>query len=213
VPVRRVVRNPNGNDILLAAAIILATEAYIWLLHARAPWSVAIPIALTLLLWFRQSQTLESLGLRFSSFTLSFRQWSILWMVMAVIFLLFGWRILFHWKILERGVIYFIWCALQQLLYQSIVCTVMRKTVTPRWAAALVSALIFAVLHLPNPVLVPGTFAWGVLSFYLFENSPSVYGLALLQVMLSSLLMWSTPPRLHHLFRVGPAFYRIHRQS
>jgi hypothetical protein len=211
VPTRHVVRNSNANDLLLSAAIVLTTEAYIWLLQTRVPWLITIPIVLTLLLWFRQARTFDSLGLRFSSFALSLRRWSALWVAMAALFLLAGWRILFHWKILERGVLYFIWCALQQLLYQSIVCSVLRKSVTPRWAAALMSGLIFAVLHFPNPILIPATLAWGVIAFFLFENCPTIYGLALMQVMLSSVLMWSTPPRLHHAFRVGPVFNRMHR--
>lgn len=203
--VRRV-RNPDKGELVLAAAIVLITEAYMWLVAASAPWTVAIPIALTLVLWFRQKQTLDSLGLGFANFVLSFRRWAVLWILIAVLFLFAGRHILFHFKILTRGVIYFIWCALQQLLYQSIVCAVLRKSVTPRWAAALVSGVIFALLHTPNPVLVPGTFVWGVASFFLFEICPSVYGLALLQVMLSSTLMWWTPIQMHHGFRVGPAY-------
>lgn len=210
MPTRRAARNTNGSDLILAAIIVLTTEAYIWLLEEKAPWTVMVPIALTLLLWFRQSQTWDSLGLRFSNFGACFGRWAILWILTTAIFLSLGRHILFHVKILERGAIYFIWCAVQQLLYQSIVCAVLRKSVTPRWAAALVSGVVFGVLHAPNPVLMPGTFLWGVVSFFLFEDCPSVYGLALLQVMLSSTLIWSTPIYLHRGFRVGPSFHRMH---
>jgi hypothetical protein len=183
-------------DLLLSILIFVTTEAYIWLLAIKARWTVVIPVALVLLLWRRQSQTPASLGLRFSS-----------------LFLFLGRHILFNTSILLRGCLYFIWCALQQLLYQSVIWAVVRKRLASRWAAAIVSGLVFALLHIPNPVLVVGTLVWGVFSSLLFENCRSIFGLALLQVMISSMLMWVTPYHLHHGFRTGPSYYAVPRRT
>ncbi len=207
---QRIARNPNRIDLALSAAIVFSTEADIWRWAAWARWIVAVPIALTLLLWFRQSQTIDSLRLGFSRLVLSFTRWALLWMLTLALFLFLGWRLLFHLSILARGVVYFAWCVFQQVLYQSIVCEGLRRLVSPSWAAALVSGIVFALLHAPNPVLMPATFVWGALSCLLFENCRTVLRLALLQVMLSSMLMWSTPMRLNHAFRVGPAYQRMH---
>jgi hypothetical protein len=206
--------NTNRGELVLSAAIVATTAAYIWLatlwLATEARWAVVFPIALVLLLWRRQSQTLDSLGLRLSAFILSLRKWYVLWILIAALFLFLGWHVLFSLNILARGAVYFAFCVVQQLVYQSVVYTVVRKTLKQRWTAALISGLIFALLHAPNPVLMLGTLFWGVCSSLLFENCRTVFGLALLQVMLSSMLMWLTPVQLHHRFRVGPSYYLLH---
>jgi len=186
----------------------MATAASIWLLAVGARWTVIFPILLTVLLWRRQSQTLESLGLRFSAFVLSLRQWYILWIATALLFVFLGWHILFNIRVLLRGCVYFVWCLLQQVAFQSAVYSVLRKHLRQNWAAALLAGLVFALLHAPNPVLMLATFAWGFASSVLFESCRSVLGLALLQVMLSSMLLWVVPYRLHHGLRVGPSYYR-----
>lgn len=205
------VGNTNRSELLLSAAIAITTAAYIWLLASRAPWTVVFPIALVLLLWRKQSQTLDSLGLRFSAFILSLRRWRVLWIPTVSLFLILGWHIVFHFNILLlRGCLYFAWCFVQQLIYQSVVYTVLRKTLKQRWAAALISGFVFALLHIPNPVLMVGTLVWGVVSSVLYEDCRTALGLALLQVMFSSMLMWLTPLQLHHRFRVGPSYYLLH---
>ena len=210
VPLNPGVRNTNRSELAISAAIAVTTAAYIWLPARIAPWTVVFPIALVVLLWRKQSQTLDSLGLRFSSFILSLRRWRVLWILTATLFVLLGWRLLFNLNILARGSLYFAWCVVQQLVYQSVVYGVLRKTLQRRWVAALISGLVFALFHVPNPVLMVGTLFWGVLACILFENCRTVLGLALLQVMLSSMLMWLTPLQLHHRFRVGPSYYLLH---
>jgi membrane protease YdiL (CAAX protease family) len=204
-------RKPGADKSELAqsAVIAITTAAYIWLAASKAPWAVVFPIALVLLLWRKQQQTLDSLGLRFSAFILSLSRWRVLWILAVALFLTLGWHLLFNLNILARGGIYFAWCFVQQLIYQSVVYSVLRKTMKP-WAAALISGIVFALLHIPNPVLILGTLLWGVVSCLLFENCRTVLGLALLQVMFSSTLMWLTPVELHHRFRIGPSYYLLH---
>ena len=200
-------RNNDRGELILSAAAVIATEAYIWLLAGRARWTIVVPIALIALLWRRQSQTLDSLGLGFPAFVRSLRLWRVLWIVSALLFLLIGRHALFSVHVLLRGCVYFVWCVVQQLAFQSVVYSVFRKDLG-RWAAALVAGLVFALLHSPNPVLMAGTLVWGFASGLLFDNCRSVVGLALLQVMFSSLLLWLAPYELHHGLRVGPSYYR-----
>ena len=194
-------------DLILSALIIVATEAYIWLFSPKSVWFLIIPIALVLLLWRRQSQTTASLGLSISALLRSFRQWSILWLLCICAFLFLGRHILWDKHVLFRGCLYFIWCCLQQMLYQSVICRVIRQRLANPWLAALLSGLLFAALHLPNPVLITATFVWGAVSCVMFGKVNSVLALALLQVMLSSMLMWLTPYHLHHGFRTGRSYY------
>ncbi len=98
------------------------------------------------------------------------------------------------------------------LVFQSMTYVPLRNSLTDRRVAASLAGVAFALAHAPNPVLVPATLAWGIAACLLFERCRSVWGLALLQVMLSSMLMWATPPRLHHGFRIGPYYYQAEGQ-
>jgi len=204
-------RNSRQSELFLSAAIFAATEIYIWLAAAGARWTIVFPIALLLLLWRKQSQSAASLGLRFTTFVQSFRQWYALWIPSVALFLFLGRHILFHRNVVVRGCVYFVWCALQQALYQSVIWGVVRKSVNRRWPAAILAGLLFALLHAPNPVLMLGTLLWGIASSLLFENCRTVIGLALLQVMFSSMLLWETSYPLNRGFRTGPAYYRAGR--
>jgi Type II CAAX prenyl endopeptidase Rce1-like len=208
VPANRGNWDMQGSELILSAATVISTAAYIWLLGAKTRCAVVLPIAFTLLLWYRQSQTIESLGLRLSTFTLSLQRWSVLWIVTAALFVMLGWNTLFNLKAVWRGGLYLVWCVLQQLVYQSVVYSVLRKYMKSSWAA-ITSGVVFSLLHAPNLVLMLGTLVWGTLSSMLFEDCRTVLSLALLQVMLSSMLMWLTPVQLHHRFRVGPSYYLL----
>ncbi len=208
MPAEPVERKQDRSQLVLSAAIVIATEGYIWLLATKARWSVVFPIALIGLLWYRQSQTISSLGLSSSAFVRSLRQWRVLWIVTALLSMFLGLGTLFRRDVLLRGCVYLVWCLLQQLAFQSVVYSVLRKHLARRLAAALVAGLVFALLHAPNPVLMAGTLIWGAASSLLFENCRSVLGLALLQVMFSSMLLWLVPYEVHHGLRVGPSYYQ-----
>ncbi len=104
------------------------------------------------------------------------------------------------------GFVYFWWAAVQQLLYQSMVAVPLRNAMNPPGRACLAAGALFALVHLPNPVLAPATFVWGGLASRLFQRVPSVFGLALLQTLLSSALYWIVPATWHHGFRVGVSY-------
>ena len=167
---------------------------------------VVVPIALVFVLWWKQSQTPATLGLAAGAFVRSLQQWRVLWIIVSAAFLFLGSNILWHRYILMRGGMYFVWCTVQQLLFQSVIGAVLRERLPNRWLGAGLAGLLFATLHLPNPVLVPATFFWGAFCYRVFEGCRSVFALALLQVMLSSMLLWETPYDLNRGFRTGPSY-------
>ena len=190
----------------LAAAIFGTTEAFIWLAATRYRWALVVPVFLVGWLWRSQSQTVFQLGLSLAEFRRALREWRLMWLGTLGLFLFLGRTILFSTPhIAYRGGVYFVWCLLQQTLFQSAICSPLRQRLS-RLPAAGLAGIAFALLHLPNPVLVPGTLVWGAAACLLFEKARSVIGLAVLQVMLSSMLLWISPYSLSHGFRVGP-FY------
>lgn len=73
------------------------------------------------------------------------------------------------------------------------------------------SGALFGAVHLPNPVLAPAAFVWGVVSCWLFERRPSVPAIGVLQFLLSSILLLKliTPVDWRRNFRVGAGYLRF----
>jgi hypothetical protein len=164
---------------------------------------LAIPILFS---WRVHGRSARSLGFSPQAFYLSLSRWRVLWILSTLLLLLLGWRILYNPHTLEHGVAYFVWCAAQQIVLQSMIYLPLRQAFQRPWPAVLLAAFAFSIIHAPNPVLLPATFVWGAVSCVLFERLPSIWGLALLQVILSSLLLWLTPHSLNHGFRIGPIY-------
>jgi membrane protease YdiL (CAAX protease family) len=69
--------------------------------------------------------------------------------------------------------------------------------------AAVVAAAIFAVAHLPNPILVPVTLFWGFAACLLFVNYRNLYTLAMAHAILGITLGLTVPGPVDHNMRVG----------
>lgn len=103
------------------------------------------------------------------------------------------------------GIRYWIWALVQQVLYQ---CLVAQPLVNRSERGCWWAGLLFAAVHLPNPVLVPATLAWGVVACRMFRAAPSFILLALFQTLLASVLYWTVPWNWHRGFRVGISYWQ-----
>jgi hypothetical protein len=194
-------------DIAEAIAFFLAMLAYLWLLVIPHPWTGVLLLLAVAVSWRRRSMTPKSLGLGLAEFRASGRRWGGVWILSVSLFLILGYRSLFSLAALTHGAVYFVWAAAQLVVYQSMTYLPLRNNLKSRWLATGLAGAAFSIMHVPNPVLVPATFVWGVAAALLFERSRTVWGLALLQMMLSSALFWVTPPELNRDFRIGPYYY------
>ena len=75
------------------------------------------------------------------------------------------------------------------------------------WSAWVLTGVLFGVTHVPNPVLMPATLVWGVVAARMFEHRPALIPIAMLQTLLSALLLWLTPADWSHQFRIGPGYW------
>jgi hypothetical protein len=197
-------------EIAEAIAFFLALLAYLWWLVIPLPWlGLLVPLAVAVS-WRRRGLTPKSLGLQWEEFHASGRRWILVWILSVALFLILSPRSLFSFASLTHGVGYFAWSAAQQVTYQSMTYLPLRDNLKSRGLAAGLAGVAFSIMHVPNPVLVPATYVWGVASSLLFERCRSVWGLALLQLMLSSALFWITPPELNRNFKIGPYYYEAH---
>lgn len=108
---------------------------------------------------------------------------------------------------------YALWAFVQQILLQDVFLRrLLILTPSPRLAAFL-AALIFALAHLPNPILVPITLLWGFLSCLLFLHYRNIIPLAIAHAAFGITLAITIPSPLIHNMRVGLGYlhYRAPR--
>jgi Type II CAAX prenyl endopeptidase Rce1-like len=104
---------------------------------------------------------------------------------------------------------YMAFCLLQQVGLNSLVTNRIVAAKGSPVRASLVVGLLFALLHLPNPVLVPVTAIGGFLISWLFAKERNILPLAVWQGILGTLVWWAFPVAWHHAMRVGPGFYHF----
>jgi hypothetical protein len=103
---------------------------------------------------------------------------------------------------------YFAFCLFQQFGLQSFFTNRLLTVFKRPHAAAWVSAFIFAVFHIPNPVLIPVTLLGGYVLNRIFIDHRNIIPLAIAQAIVGSLLALILPASWHHGLRVGPGYYR-----
>jgi len=102
------------------------------------------------------------------------------------------------WSIL----LYVIWALEQQFILQSFFFLRLDLLVGSTWSV-LVSALLFALAHLPNPVLTVATFAGALAFCELFRRYRNLWILAVAHAVLGLALAAAVPVEVHRNMRVG----------
>ena len=105
---------------------------------------------------------------------------------------------------------YLAFCLLQQVGLNSYLTNRLLGAMGSPVRAALLAGTIFAVLHWPNPVLIPLTFIGGAAMAWLFARDRNIIPLAIGQGILGALVWWAFPVAWHHAMRVGPGYYHFH---
>lgn len=120
----------------------------------------------------------------------------------------------------ERYWGYAVWALIQQLLLQDFFLRRLLNLTPGRKAVAVVAtSLIFAVAHLPNPVLTPVTFLWALIACAIFLRYRNIFPLAISHAILGVTLATAIPAPLIRNMRVGrgyityPATHRHHHRS
>ena len=104
---------------------------------------------------------------------------------------------------------YMAFCLVQQVGLSSLVTNRLLAATDSPTRASFIAGLLFALLHWPNPVLVPITFFGGALMAWLFWKERNILPLVVWQTILGSLIWWAFPIAWHHSMRVGPGFYHF----
>jgi len=103
---------------------------------------------------------------------------------------------------------YLVWSFFQEFMMQIYVLTRLTRLLSRRSSAVFVAALLFAVAHIPNPVLVPLTLLWGFIAATLFLRYRNLYVIGFAHAILGICVAVTVPDAMHHHMRVGLGYFR-----
>jgi membrane protease YdiL (CAAX protease family) len=98
---------------------------------------------------------------------------------------------------------YALWTCVQQFLLQGVFLLRFLRLIPRPAAAALAASALFALAHLPNPVLTPITFIWGFAACLLFLRYRNIYPLMIAHAILGITVAMTIPGPVDHNMRVG----------
>jgi hypothetical protein len=98
---------------------------------------------------------------------------------------------------------YALWAGVQQFLLQCFfLARLLRVFPRPR-QAAVAAAGLFALAHLPSPILASATIVWGIASCLIFLHYRNLYPLAIAHAIFGITIAVTIPGRVDHNMRVG----------
>jgi membrane protease YdiL (CAAX protease family) len=118
---------------------------------------------------------------------------------------------LVNWILAFGG--YSVWSLAQQFLLQGYFLSRLVRVVPSATVAAIIAAIIFALAHLPNPILTVLTLVWGLAACLVFVRSRNLWPLAIAHAIFGICVAITIPGSTSHNMRVGRGYltYRAPR--
>jgi membrane protease YdiL (CAAX protease family) len=189
----------------------------LWAPQPWQRWLSLVALAWVILATFLSFDGWRTMGFRVSRF------WRSLWVVGMALLLAAAAVILaaslqtlhvphFPWLFLNRYWAYTIWAFLQEFLLLNFFLLRLLRLIKNRTAAAIVATTLFALTHLPNPILTPLTLIWGYAACLIFLRYRNIYMPAMAHAIFGICIAVTIPGPVDHNMRVGLGYltYREH---
>ncbi len=179
-----------------------------------AGWLRVVPLGLAVGLMIishrERGETLHDLGWRRDNFGAAARLLVLPTLGFAVLFVLLGWRLgtvgLARDNFAAWALWLPVWALLQQYVLQGYINRRARFLWGAGWRSIMLTAIVFALLHAPNPGLMAMTFTGGLLWAWVYQRAPNLFALALSHALAALVLARSLGPLLRSL-RVGISYF------
>lgn len=207
-------------EIVSISASTVIAEWAVLALGSDKLW-LGVPVACAFALMFYshclRGETLRELGWRTDNFVRAARLLLLPMVAGSIALVLVGWlwfggsfsfgQRRAGWAVFGFPVWGFAWGLLQQYVLQGYINR-RAQTIFGRGAASIiVVALLFALLHLPNPWLMCATFLGGLIWAAVYQRAPNLYALALSHAVLTWVLISTLPADALRGLRVGYKFF------
>jgi len=190
--------------------------SFIWIwAHAFPSASLVVYVvglSITFATHIIHRETPEAIGLRLDNLPAALADAAVPTLPLVAVFVGYGlFRGEWSTEVLdaERFLRLLSWGFLQQYLLQGFIHRRLNVLLDSNAARELAVAGIFALLHLPNPILVPVTFLAGYVFAVLYRRHPNLAVLALCHAVGSTAVAFAFGPGSLHKMRVGPGYYRV----
>ena len=196
------------------ASIVLSFGIGEWIVFAFAPgsrWLLVVPTlcAFTLAVYshIQRKESLRTIGWRLDNFAQALRSLAVPTLVCGIILFSIGWMKgslhfdrtnLWSWA---SGLL--IWATAQQYFLQGFINRRAQIVFGKGKTSVIIVGVLFAIMHLPNPVLTIATLIGGMLWAAAYQRVPNLFALGISHALLSSMLAMSLPNWLLNNLRVG----------